>query len=161
MKTFLYLLLSSCVLAACSTSIDMTYYSDPPGATVYEEGNGKIGVAPVTLKYSPFDDRIEGGSVQVHKLTATWVSGVTVTASPGAIPISDERQAAFTFVRPRDALGLAKDEKYAEDFMRSPRLEQQKFVHPLNQDQDLFQSLDRNLNCAFYTLIEAVYADCP
>ena len=55
----IYLLAALLLLGGCS-SLRIQYQSDPPGATLYEDGR-PVGLTPFSLKYQPDETFRNGG----------------------------------------------------------------------------------------------------
>src|ERR1035437_1843705 len=82
----------------------ITFYSDPPGATI-SSGSDIWGVAPVTRVWTLKDGQQKGESSRV---TAVWESGATQTHR---IPLDAGKVENFTFKRPQNVAGLELDQQ--------------------------------------------------
>jgi hypothetical protein len=151
MKKILPLILFPCVLAACSSGVDMTYNSDPAGASIYEDGMGKLGVAPVTVRYSLTDMQADQGHFATGKVTAVWPSGAKVSVPSVMADINPDGTASYSFLRPSHVEGLEEDRTYAVTVERA---------HLVEPNVDAFQSFDHFTSCLWFGLIDASYADC-
>ena len=58
----------------CSTGYNITYNSNPIGASVVCNGTN-YGYAPLKLNYSPSQENITQGTMRTSACTAIWVSG--------------------------------------------------------------------------------------
>ena len=64
-------------LFGCATpisQIQVQYLSDPPGATLYSQGN-VLGVTPATMFYSPDLTFKNGGCIVASGTNVVWASG--------------------------------------------------------------------------------------
>ena len=110
--------------------VKVTYYSDPPFATIYQ-GSQRMGVTPVTLEYHLTEDDLKRGDATFHGASARWVSGATAEISSLRVDLSIGRNQQYTFFRPQSSPGLDIDVQYASNFRRdlmnlaAPLLKQQ------------------------------------
>src|SRR5688500_5702150 len=64
-------------LQGCATNrLEVTYQSDPPGATLYHDGQ-MMGYTPVTLYYPVTDEDRTRGFAVYKGASVRWVSGAT------------------------------------------------------------------------------------
>jgi hypothetical protein len=116
-RTLCTALLAALVLAACAsppapTAAQLTYETQPEGATLFE-GSQSIGVAPVTRTYAA-----EGGAqtVRTPLVTAVWPSGAKESYYT-VLPLGADRVA--TIERPANAPGLQADLDNAKKLAQS------------------------------------------
>lgn len=109
----------SLLLTACASNmLSVTYYSDPPGAILYEDSRS-FGYTPVTLNYEVSEQDRESGVKQLRGTQVVWQSGASahinyLTADLKNIGMNQQ----FTFRRPSDAAGLDGDLQFAENLRR-------------------------------------------
>ena len=108
---FITILLSS-FMVGCANQLQMTYYSDPPGATLYA-GDRNLGRAPLTFHYDISEADQKRGSMNLQGLTARWVSGASQSYGTVTTNLNIGKNQYFTFKRPSDAPGLSTDMNYA------------------------------------------------
>lgn len=116
-------LLIAMLSAGCASGLRVTYYSDPPGATIYQ-GAQAMGQAPVTLTYRIEDSFKAGGCQRVQGTNAKWASGATAAIAylDACSVIGDGQQ--YVFNRP-DMAGREIDMNYALQLERNGILRQQ------------------------------------
>jgi hypothetical protein len=104
----------------------MTYTCDPVGATLREaETNTNFGQCPTTIEYPLTKENKAAGFVNVKGLTATWVSGASVSVSSVHADLRNGRNQQFNFDRPRDVPGYETDANYALNVQRNAIMAQQ------------------------------------
>lgn len=96
--------------ALADTKLTVTFRSDPPGATIYE--NGKAwGAAPMALRYNA-PGRFTA-CLPLRPITLRWVSGAEVALNDvQACPAAGKKQ-EFTVFRPEGVPGAEIDAQYA------------------------------------------------
>ena len=102
--------------AYADTKITVTFLSDPPGASIYQNGQ-QLGVAPALITYKA------PGRFQECMLTlpvkVRWVSGAEVdTPQIQLCPAQGKRQ-QFTVFRPKGVDGIEVDVQYAIALLQS------------------------------------------
>ncbi|HXI11336.1 MAG TPA: hypothetical protein VNM92_01655 [Thermoanaerobaculia bacterium] len=102
--------------SAQTTKIEVTYHSDPPGASVYEEGR-LWGVAPIKIKYNLAGKFKECAALKA--VTVRWVSGAEVSMGELTICPQNGKKQQFSFMRPTGIPGIELDVTFAIDMMRS------------------------------------------
>ena len=90
----------------------MTYYSDPPGATLYA-GDRNLGRAPLTFNYDISEADEKRGSMNLRGLTARWVSGASQSYGTVTSNLKIGKSQYFTLKRPSNAPGLSTDMNYS------------------------------------------------
>lgn len=119
----LLVLLITAFVAGCATQIRVDYISDPPGATLYDDGR-PLGVTPVRLSY-PADEAFKGGQCQDLKgTTAVWASGARAEVSSLNACRSVGWIQSYVFVRP-DVPGREVDMNFALQLQRNGIMQQQ------------------------------------
>jgi len=96
----LIILFGVLALAGCA-GIQVTMYSDPPGATIYAD-NKTFGYAPQVLNYQPTDGFKKGACMTTTPITAIWASGASDTQTLNLCP-QNGYQTYYTFIRPNVA----------------------------------------------------------
>jgi hypothetical protein len=119
------LLFGLCAGCVTAPALNMTYHSDPEGATLYERGR-LWGSTPVTLTYQ--ESRAvfaRNECLLLNPMHVRWASGVVASVTTlQACPASGLSQ-AYVFVRPPDAPGADKDANFAVQLERDTALQQQ------------------------------------
>jgi len=102
-------------LGGCAQTIRVTYYSDPPGASVYANDNQQpFGYTPVTLTYKPS----ESGNCKTYQpVLVRWVSGASASVEP-RICLAQGPNQFLTFVRPSQVPGQSFDAQFALEIQR-------------------------------------------
>lgn len=113
-KAVLLVLLAA--LGGCA-GLQVTYNSDPPGATLYEDGK-PVGTTPHTLNYQPDDTFNNGGCLLLRATSVTWASGATASSSGLSACRSTGTSQVYTFVRP-DVPGRDIDMNFALQLQRN------------------------------------------
>ena len=111
------LLLGVPFVSGCAQMVKVTFYSDPPLATIYQDSQ-RMGVTPVTLQYRLTKDDLERGEATFHGASARWVSGATAEISSLRVDLSIGRNQQYTFFRPQSYPGLDIDVQYASNSRR-------------------------------------------
>jgi hypothetical protein len=99
-------------IAGCANQLQVTYYSDPPGATLYA-GDRNLGRAPLTFNYDISEADQKRGSMNLQGLTARWVSGASQSYGTFTSNLNIGKSQHFTLKRPSNAPGLSTDMNYA------------------------------------------------
>lgn len=98
------------------TRITVTYHSDPPGATIYEDGK-PWGSAPFALRYNA-PGRFRA-CLPLRPLKFRWVSGAEVDLKDlQACPAGGKKQ-VYTVFRPTGLPGVEIDAQYAAALLQS------------------------------------------
>lgn len=121
------------LLGGCATApppLHVTYESDPPGATLYQNGQ-PLGTTPRTLQYSTDQAFRNGGCKQLSGTEVKWASGVTASLpSLNACSSGGYRQ-KFVYVRP-DAPGREIDANYALQLQRNQIMQNANAIQQMN-----------------------------
>lgn len=125
---FIYRLLFSIFLiifTGCTTTnrISMTYYSDPPGAVIYE-GQQLFGYTPITLYYHVSPESRQHGYVHIQETTARWVSGASISNGGRFAFLNQGSAFEYTFIRPDNVQGREKDDNFAVQLQYNQILQQ-------------------------------------
>jgi hypothetical protein len=101
----------------------MTYYSDPPGAVIYE-GQKLFGYTPITLYYHVSPESRQQGYVHIRETTARWVSGISISNGGRFAFLNQESAFQYTFIRPNNVQGREKDVNFAVQLQHNQILQQ-------------------------------------
>lgn len=113
-------------LVGCATNdLTMTYYSDPPGATITGADGRSFGRTPVSLTYPLPEQQRRQGTFRMQGVKAQWVSGATQSYSYIDAPLSYGLNQTFTFKRPPNAPGLSTDMNYALELEKLTEMRRQ------------------------------------
>lgn len=119
---------------ACASNLQITYYSDPPGAVLYQDGQ-PIGYAPRTLHYQPPGEQ-QHGRGRVRGIKAVWASGATAEIPFLNVDVNAHGlNQQFTFLRP-DVPGRDADMRFAVELERNQIMRAQAQAQ---QDQTFWQ----------------------
>lgn len=101
--------LALALVASRAAAEKITIYSDPPGATVYQNDQ-RMGTTPFTLKYEkPRDLSGRPACATTVPLRVRWLSGAE--SAPTALPLCPKDNTQFTFARP-NVPGVEIDAQY-------------------------------------------------
>jgi len=114
----------SIFMAGCANQLQMTYYSDPPGATLYA-GDRNLGRAPLTFNYDISEADQKRGSMNLQGLTARWVSGASQSYGTVTSNLNIGKSQYFTLKRPSNAPGLTADMNYALELEKLTEMRRQ------------------------------------
>lgn len=108
------------LLGGCATApapLLVTYESDPPGATLYQNGQ-PVGITPRTLQYPTDETFRSGGCKQLPGTQVKWASGASSTSTSFSVCAAGGRWQKFIHVRP-DVPGREIDANYALELQRN------------------------------------------
>lgn len=111
-------------MTGCANQLQMTYYSDPPGATLYA-GDRNLGRAPLTFNYDISEADEKRGSMNLQGLTARWVSGASQSYGTVTSNLKIGKSQYFTLKRPSNAPGLSTDMNYALELEKLQAMQRQ------------------------------------
>lgn len=99
-------------LGGCA-QLKVTYSSDPPGATLYENGR-PLGYTPYTLNYgsSPIESFKRGQCVALTGTSVKWASGAEASATNLTVCPTQGLSQSYIFIRP-DVPGREIDAQFA------------------------------------------------
>jgi len=104
------LLMASIDTLAADTKLTVTLRSDPPGATVYEEGKA-LGVAPLDITYTAPGRFSE--CLPLKALKVRWISTVEVDLPDLKVCPDAGKKQQITVFRPKGLPGIELDAQYA------------------------------------------------
>lgn len=96
--------ITGCASTGTIKSITVTYYSDPPGASLYSGGK-YMGVTPIALSYGIGKNTCNG----VQPIRLLWASGAEANETELRVCQQTGKYQQFTFSRPTDVPGRATD----------------------------------------------------
>lgn len=100
------------LMTGCAKNLAVTYYSDPPGAILYQ-GQQRFGYTPVTLYYRIRDEDRERGHLALQGTQVRWASGASANVPSLRADLSRGTNHWFTFVRPENVPGREADLRFA------------------------------------------------
>lgn len=106
------LIVALLVLTGCASSLSVTYYSDPPGAVLYQ-GQQRFGHTPVTLNYQIREEDRKRGYMTLQDPTVRWASGASASIPSLKADLSIGTNQQFTFMRPDNVPGREADVRFA------------------------------------------------
>lgn len=162
------------LLTGCATNrVSVTYYSDPPGATLYE-GQRAVGYTPFTLMYNILPEARNAQSLKVQGVKVVWASGVSTSVDHLILDRGKGSNFHFTFSRP-DVPGRELDANFALQLERNRILQQQAqaqqgqafwqmYNSMLNQYRQTYvptyTPTSKSFNCTSRQVGSYVYTDC-
>lgn len=97
----------------------ITYYSEPPGAVIYE-GTKRFGDTPFNGQYAISEENKARGDRAIPTVTAKWASGATANTPTGStVYLNKGLSQKFTFKRPDNVAGLDVDLRVANEIRRA------------------------------------------
>lgn len=117
MKAHYLLIFIFSALVGCASVPQLTYYSDPPGATLYDQNGKRWGTTPYSITYSAAKKDFDSGEcIYLLPTMVRWASGAEADARLHMCPPGYEKQ--YTFVRPTDVPGRDLDVQVAIELQR-------------------------------------------
>lgn len=112
------------LFAGCAAQIQLTYLSDPPGATLYRQGV-PVGLTPQVVRF-PAGEGFEkqGQCVTIPAVQAKWASGAQTALPDQQICPPQGLEHRFLFVRP-DVPGRDVDMNFALQLDRNRIMQEQ------------------------------------
>ena len=104
--------------SGCASQVMVTYYTDPPGATLYQAGK-PFGLTPLYLVYTVDDEYGKGGCMQLQGVHLRWLSGSTTSKDDVAICAEEGYSKELLIKRPEGS-GRETDLNYAARLSRDP-----------------------------------------
>jgi hypothetical protein len=153
-------------LTGCATGIQVAYHSDPPGATLYQDGKPR-GATPTVLTY-PVDQAFKaGGCTKLRGTSVKWASGARAEVSYLTVCAKHGYEQHYTFSRP-DVAGREIDMNYALQLQRNGIMRQQaeaaqtaatlQFLNTINPPPN--PMLPRPMDCLSYRAGNTVRTEC-
>lgn len=118
MKANLLAVLAILLISGCaSNTLNVAYYSDPPGATLYQ-GNQRFGYTPIVLSYQVTEEDRKRGYSILQGTSVIWTSGAAASTSSLRADLSIGLNQQFNFRRPADHPNMEADVKFALELER-------------------------------------------
>lgn len=141
MKANLFTILSILFISGCaSNTLNVAYYSDPPGAILYQ-GNQRFGYAPTVLQYHVTDEDRKRGYKMLQGTSVRWTSGATASIPSLRADLSIGLNQQFTFLRPADYPGREADERFALEIEKLNAMRRQSEAQEAQAAAQLFGGL--------------------
>jgi len=106
-------------MTGCAHQVEITFNSDPYGATIYTDNGHSIGYAPKTLYYNIPENTKESKIIRIAPISARWASGATSDSGPILVDINRHGlKQEYTFKRPSNTPGADIDAKFAIELRR-------------------------------------------
>jgi len=142
MKKYILAILALLSAYGCATNtLSVTYFSDPPGATLYQ-GNQRLGYSPITLLYGQVaDEQKKRGRTTIKGISAQWASGATTSFSTFDVILSNGLTQQFTFIRPSGYPGRETDERFALEIEKLNAMRRQSEAQEAQAAVQLFGGL--------------------
>jgi hypothetical protein len=145
----LVIVLSILFVTGCSTAtkngIYVTYKSDPPGATIYENGISQ-GYAPARFHYNVNERHRRSGRVNFMTVKALWASGASAVAEGRWAHYSNfGQELEITLTRPRGVKGRKVDLDFALQLERNRLLRRQVNAQERQADAQEDEAFDQFL----------------
>lgn len=152
----------------CATRVNVTYHSDPPGASLYQ-GSQLMGYCPTTLVYNITPQNRKLGYMLLQGTEVKWVSGATAKIPQLKANLSTGQYQQFTFMRPSGVEGLETDAKFGLEVQKMRLMQQQ--VQAQQQanywrmynaisNQQKSSTVNLKTNCSSRVIGSTVYTDC-
>ena len=109
--------------SGCASQVMVTYYTDPPGAALYQAGE-PFGLTPLYLVYTVDDEYRKGGCMRLQEIQFRWLSGSTASKDDVAICAEEGYSKALVIERPEGS-GRETDLDYAARLRRDPQFKLQ------------------------------------
>ena len=165
------LFLSLCLLSVvgCATNqITVTYYSDPAGATLYQENI--LGYTPITRAYNLRPSVQRDRYIKLPPTKVVWASGVFSEANDITVDRNEGSEFSFTFVRP-NVQGREIDANFALQLQRNRILQQQAqaerdqalwqlYNTMLNQQRQSYTPTFKSYDCETRQIGNTIYTNC-
>src|SRR5262245_30884134 len=103
------LLVLSLLASSCAATVQLTYRSDPDGATLKTSDGIAWGQTPVTLKYDVSDSFRQGQCMLLAPVSVQWSSGAERAVSDLVVCPANGRRQEYLFVRPAASPGAEID----------------------------------------------------
>lgn len=136
-------------LAGCATKIQVDYGSDPPGATLYQNGQ-PMGTTPMSLYYEPAQAFKDGGCQRLDGTSVKWASGAAASIGYLQVCRTLGMTQHYIFNRP-DVPGREIDANHALQLQRNSIMRRQadnaaiqNYIQSLNPPQQPLQPLSRD-----------------
>lgn len=104
-------------LSGCASQFMVTYYTDPPGAALYQAGE-PFGLTPLYLVYTVDDEYRKGGCMRLQEIQLLWLSGSVASEDDVAICAGEGYSKALVVERPEGS-GRETDLDYAARLRRN------------------------------------------
>ena len=167
--SILILICFSLFSSGCATQMNVTYNSDPPGATLYE-GSKLLGYCPTTLFYNITPQDRQRGYMLLQSTEVKWVSGATAKIEQLRANLSTGTNQQFTFMRPTGIEGLETDAKFGLEVQKLRVMEQQlqaqqsanywQMYNAISNQQKSSSTVNLKTNCSSRVIGSTVYTDC-
>jgi multidrug efflux pump subunit AcrA (membrane-fusion protein) len=118
-------LVAALMLSGCASQLNITYYSDPPGAVLYSEGQ-RVGYTPQTLYYDVSEETKKRGFMNLAAAKVQWASGATAEMQSLKVDLAKfGLSQKFTFNRPNGVPGREADERFSLELDRTRAIQRQ------------------------------------
>lgn len=125
-------------IIGCAPTVQLTVYSDPPYATLYNAADGnRLGQAPFTAEIPFTDDEAQRGHKRMGGITARWQSGASASLPGITLSLSKGKQQSATLFRP-DTPGREMDVQYANQ-IRQQNINAALTVYQISSQQQIQQ----------------------
>jgi hypothetical protein len=125
----------SILVTGCSTTLNVTYSSDPPGAVLYQ-GEQRFGYTPTTLRYQVSEEDRKRGYALLQGTSVRWASGASANISSLRADFRIGLNQQFNFNRPDNYPGRETDVRFAIELERLAIMRRQAQAQ---EDQALYQ----------------------
>lgn len=164
--TIITLLLIAVSSSGCATRVNVTYNSDPPGASLYQ-GSQPMGYCPTTLVYNISPQDRQRGYMLLQGTEVKWVSGATANIAQLRANLSTGEYQQFTFMRPSGVEGMETDAKFGLEVQKIRLMQQQVQAQ---QSANLWQmynaissqnsTVNLKTNCTSNVIGSTVFTNC-
>ncbi|MGW8159619.1 MAG: hypothetical protein ACWGKN_14150 [Desulfoprunum sp.] len=156
-------------ITGCATQVQVTYHSDPPGASLYQ-GSQLMGYCPTNLSYNITPQDRQRGYLLLQGTEVKWVSGATAKIEQLRANLSTGSYQQFTFMRPTGIEGLETDAKFGLEVQKLRVMEQQvqaqqsanywQMYNAISNQQKSSSTVNLKTNCSSQVIGSTVYTNC-
>lgn len=159
----LLLIILVVLISGCASGLNVTYHSDPAGATLYA-GNQRFGYTPQTLRYQISEEDQKRGYVILQGASVRWASGVSANITSLRADLRNGFNQQFMFNRPADYPGYEVDARFALELEKLKVMRQQADAQyrqaQAQEDQAYQQQLQQNKRCISTRVGNIIYTKC-
>ena len=149
--------------------LNVTYHSDPPGATLYQ-GSQSMGYCSTTLVYEITKEDKKRGYKLLQGTQAKWVSGAHAEISQLRANLKTGNYQQFTFKRPTGIGGLEADARFGLEVQKMQLMQQQsqaqqaaaywQLYSAISSQQPSYSQIQVKAKCRSYMIGSTIYTDC-
>ena len=152
------------LIIGCASNLRVTYYSDPPGALLYQ-GEQRWDYTPFTLQYKITEENKRLGYVVLRGTQVRWASGASASIEGLRAYLNVGRNQQFTFIRPQNFPGREIDIQFVLELEKISIMRQQLTLQneqlELQRLQTIWQqNQTKTMNCTSQRIGDFIYTNC-